>query len=169
MGYRHTDAQREKDYTILDIIRHSIRNCVSSANVKEQSFRIFDISSSEKKRKKNTSVLKILLKGFHLDGNLSGFQPVQSEVRTTLYCITNSTAGKYCSVLSFEWSHLKISCSDSKLRITLNSITSSTARTTPQYLFEWFHCAFRQKVLRRTDPKFKPMNNFLLDGQDLVK
>ena len=45
-----------------------------------------------------------------------------------LYTIINSTTGKYCSeaFISFEWRHLKISSTDSKVRTTLYSIIKRT-------------------------------------------
>ena len=38
---------------------------------------------------------------------------IDSRDRTILFSIINSTTGKYCSVASFEWSHFRISSTDS--------------------------------------------------------
>ena len=60
--------------------------------------------------------MKVLLKRFHLNGHTIGFHPQTQklEVHTKQIVPCENTAEE----VSFEWSHYRISSTDSKVRTT---------------------------------------------------
>ena len=66
--------------------------------------------------------MKVLLKRLHLNGHTVGFhtQTQKLEEHTKLIVQYESTAEE----VSFEWSHYRISCTDSEVRILFMSLPS---------------------------------------------
>ena len=70
---------------------------------------------------------KVLLSsGFHLNCHTAQFLSTHSKVRITLCNTITAPQESTAQQLSLEWSHLRISSTDSKVRTTLYSTISST-------------------------------------------
>jgi len=54
-------------------------------------------------------------------------ESTQSEVRTTLYLIINSTVGKYCSTAFFKWCHSENFFAHLEVETTLLGVSSSSS------------------------------------------
>ena len=85
--------------------------------------------------------------------------------RTTFFSIINSTTAQY---ISFEWSHSRISSTDSKLRTTLyshsiiNITTVLKVLLNMKLLFEWSHLRISSRTQKSepacTAPTFRAWN-----------
>jgi len=88
-----------------------------------------------------------VLSSFHLNASHFRISSTDSNVRTTLYSIINSTTGKYCSVALFECSHF--TCTNSKVRTTVVHHNRRTVAKIAGDIFSPFYADLKYRNIKQ--------------------
>ena len=100
--------------------------------------------------------VKVLLRGFHLNGHIIGFHPQTQELE---YILNKISCESTAEAVSFEWLHDMISSADSKVRTTYKTNSTIGESTAEEVSFKWYH-----RRISSTELAVRPSKTRLYNG-----
>ena len=110
----------------------------------------------------------VLLSNFHLNGHTSRFHPQTQKLATPCTAWWTLSQKNTTQQLSFEWSHFRISSTDSKVRTTLYGIINSTNGNFCSVAFSWMVILYDSSTDSNLTTSLYSLINSTLNGHKVL-